>query len=263
MYATNRIHDEDCLTGMRRLLPDQCVDLVVTSPPYNIGIRYNSYADNKDFDHYLDWIRDVMRECTRVLKEDGSIFLNLGERPSDELRAFRVVAQLDFLRLQNTIHWVKSIAAPEHGINHGHYKPVNSRRYLHNAHEYIFHLTKTGAVPLDRLAIGCAYADKSNIGRYAEIDRRSRGNIWFIPYKTVRSGKLHPAAFPEELPQWCIKLHGLDRARLVLDPFMGSGSTALAARKLGVDFIGFEVDPVYVRLAEERLAATGVGREGT
>lgn len=253
MFTINRIYQEDCLTGMRERLPDKCIDVVVTSPPYNIGVRYNSYDDNRDFDEYCDWIRDVMLECSRVLKDDGSIFLNLGERPSDELRTFRIVARLDFLRVQNTIHWLKSIAAPEHGINSGHYKPVNSERYLHNAHEYIFHLTKNGSTKIDRYGNGVAYADKSNIGRYSDRDLRPRGNTWFIPYDTVQTAKAHPAAFPVQLPEWCILLHCRERTRIVLDPFMGSGSTAVAAKKLGLDYIGFELDAEYVRVANERV----------
>ncbi|MCL6581251.1 MAG: site-specific DNA-methyltransferase [Firmicutes bacterium] len=254
---TNRVFLEDCLEGMRRRLPDGCVDVIVTSPPYNIGVRYHKYVDKLAFDEYRDWLTEVMRECARVLSPEGSIFLNLGQRPSDGLRVFEVVRPLlEFLKLQNTIHWIKSVAAPEFGLNVGHYRPVQSRRYLHNAHEYIFHLTKTGAVPLDILGNGCVYADKSNIGRYAKEDRRSRGNTWYIPYGTVTSAKPHPASFPDLLPEWCIRLHGLHKTGLVLDPFMGVGSTAVAAKRLGVAYVGFEVDPAYLEEALRRLERT-------
>ena len=79
--------------------------------------------------------------------------------------------------------------------------------------------------------------------------------MWFIPYETVTSEKEHPAAFPQRLPEMCIRLHGLGKGRLVvLDPFMGGGSTALAARQLGCDYIGFEVDACYVELADKKLS---------
>jgi len=265
----NSIFQQDCLAGMRERLPDCCVDVVVTSPPYNIGTRYRSYRDNKPFDQYLAWMEEVAGECRRVLKDEGSFFFNVGERPSDELRALKVAEHVArHFHLQNTIHWVKSIAAPEQDVNIGHYKPVSSRRFLNDAHEYIFHFTKTGRVPLDKLAVGVPYQDKSNIGRWksATRDLRDRGNIWFIPYETVQKRKAHPAAFPPALPEMCIKLHGLgggtaSGARLlVLDPFMGSGSTAVAARALGCDYVGFEVDPHYVRMALRRLAQAASSR---
>jgi site-specific DNA-methyltransferase (adenine-specific) len=251
----------DCIEGMRERLPDGCVDVIVTSPPYNIGTDYNSHHDNLPFADYLDWMEAVGRECRRVLREDGSFFFNIGDRPSDELRSLQVAERIKAagFTLQNTIHWIKSIAAPEEGVNMGHYKPVNSDRYLNNAQEYIFHFTPTGAVKLDKLAIGVPYGDKSNIGRWksATRDLRDRGNTWFIPYETVTGAKPHPAAFPDKLPEMCIKLHGLrqEPPLLVLDPFMGTGTTAVAARRLGCRYVGFELDPSYVRIARERLGA--------
>jgi len=253
------IFAQDCVEGMRSRLPDGSVDVVVTSPPYNIGAPYKSYRDKKPFDEYLDWMEQVASECRRVLQDDGSLFLNIGDKPSDKLRSLQVAERVaQHLRVQNTIHWVKSIAVPEHEINIGHYKPVHSDRFLNNMHEYIFHFTKTGKVLLDKLAIGVPYGDKSNIGRWkhATRDLRDRGNMWFIPYDTVQSEKPHPAAFPPRLAEMCIRLHGVGQGGLVvLDPFMGTGSTALAAQTLGCRYVGFEIDPHYVKLARERLAA--------
>ena len=266
----NKIFCMDCIEGMRAHLPEGCVDVVVTSPPYNIGVRYGSYGDDMPFEDYLGWMEAVARQCYRVLREDGSFFFNIGDKPSDELRSLKVAERIRrVFRLQNTIHWIKSIAVPEEGIAIGHYKPVNSPRYLNNAHEYIFHFTKSGRVALDKLAIGVPYQDKSNIGRWkhARQDARDRGNTWFIPYKTVVAQKEHPAAFPERLAEMCIRLHGLPRSSgtgrarrlLVLDPFLGSGSTALAARRLGCDYVGFERDPEYVAVTHEKLARRGAG----
>jgi site-specific DNA-methyltransferase (adenine-specific) len=256
---TDTIYCADCVAGMREHLPDGCVDVIVTSPPYNIGVRYNTHDDNLPFDDYLDWMEQVALECRRVLKEEGSFFFNIGDRASDELRSLQVAERIGrHLRLQNTIHWIKSIAAPEEGVNMGHYKPVNSPRYLNNCHEYIFHFTRTGAVPLDKLSIGVPYQDKSNIGRWkaAKRDCRDRGNTWYIPYETVTGAKPHPAAFPNRLPEMCIRLHGLREGGplLVLDPFMGTGTTAVAAARLGCRYVGFEMDEHYVQIARRRLA---------
>jgi len=256
--TVNRIFCQDCVAGMRERLPDGCVDVIVTSPPYNIGVAYDKHDDNLPFDRYLDWMGELAAECRRVLKEDGSFFFNIGDRPSDELRSLRVAERVrQHFHLQNTIHWVKSIAAPDECVNMGHYKPVNSQRYLNNCHEYIFHFTGTGRVKLDKLAVGVPYQDKSNIGRWksARQDCRDRGNTWYIPYETVTGAKLHPAAFPDRLPEMCIRLHGLssDEPALVLDPFMGTGTTALAAHRLGCDYVGFELSEDYIDVARRRL----------
>ena len=253
----NKIFCADCIEGMQQRLADGSVDVIVTSPPYNIGVAYNSHKDDMPFDDYLDWMERLAAECRRVLKPAGSFFFNIGDKPSDELRSLRVAERIvRHFRLQNTIHWVKSIAVPEHDVNIGHYKPVNSRRYLNNCHEYIFHFTPDGGTALEKLALGVPYQDKSNIGRWkaASQDLRDRGNMWFIPYKTVMSEKEHPAAFPPRLAEMCIRLHGLGKGRLlVLDPFMGSGSTAVAAAALDCDYVGFEIDPHYVVIARAKL----------
>jgi len=255
---------EDCVEGMRRRLSDASVDVIVTSPPYNIGVAYDTHDDNMPFGEYLDWLERVALECRRVLRQDGSFFLNIGDRPSDELRSLRAAERVArHFRLQNTIHWIKSIAAPEEGVNMGHYKPVNSPRYLNGCHEYIFHFTPLGDTRLDKLAVGVPYRDKSNIGRWkstrrgggATRDLRGRGNTWYIPYRTVTGAKPHPAAFPEKLPEMCIRLHGLtgERPLVVLDPFMGTGTTASAAARLGCRWVGFEISEEYVSQARRSL----------
>jgi site-specific DNA-methyltransferase (adenine-specific) len=135
---------------------------------------------------------------------------------------------------------------------------VGGKRFLHHNHEHIFHLTLTGSVALDRLAIGVPFKDKSNIARRGHArDLRCRGNTWHIPYDTVQSKAEkfhHPSTFPLELPRWCIRLHGV-RHPVVLDPFMGTGTTLVAADRETVRGIGIDIDPVYVAIARERLEA--------
>ncbi|MFH2036413.1 MAG: site-specific DNA-methyltransferase [Candidatus Zixiibacteriota bacterium] len=242
------------------------IDLIVTSPPYNLGINYNSYNDNIPRFEYLEWITEWGEEASRILKEDGSLFLNIGAKPLDPTIPFQVLDCLqEELTLQNIIHWIKSIYVKDDSYgetleaNVGHYKPINSPRFINDAHEYIFHLTKTGNVTLDRLAIGVPYKDKSNIKRWknGEKELRCRGNCWYIPYKTIQSrdkDRPHPATFPPELAENCIKLHGIKPGMKVLDPFMGLGNTGLACKKLNVDFIGFEIDPYYFKMARTLIS---------
>jgi len=263
----NKTYPIDCLEGFKLLDPDS-VDVIVTSPPYNIGIKYHSYEDRRSRSDYLDWLNRIAIACKRVLKEDGSFFLNVGGTLADPWIPFDVAQTFrDTFSLQNTIHWINSIsilkedfgvsAKINHDISIGHYKPINSKRFHHDCHEFIFHFTKNGDVILDKLSIGVEYQDKANLNRWkiATSDKRDRGNNWFIPYPTIRESKEHPASFPIKLPEMCLKDHGVEKIDLVLDPFMGSGSTAIASKRLGVDFIGFEIDPYYADMANNAVAS--------
>lgn len=260
-----KLYLEDCLDGMGRHLAAESVSVVVTSPPYNLGIPYKTYNDNIPRAEYLTWMEAWAQTVRRVLHPDGSLFLNMGSRPVDPWGPFQVVERMrTYFVLQNVIHWVKSIYIDHESygrrveVNVGHVKPVNSNRFLYDSHEYIFHLSLHGRVPLDRLAIGVPYKDPSNITRWdgARKGIRCRGNCWYIPYQTIKRrerDRPHPASFPPLLAEMCIRLHGLSRAKLVLDPFMGIGNTAEACLKLGVEFIGFEVDPDYFKEAQRRV----------
>jgi site-specific DNA-methyltransferase (adenine-specific) len=252
----------DCLDGMSQLRKHS-IDLVVTSPPYNLGICYGKYFDRRKRGDYLGWCRQWAGELPRVLKPAGSFFLNLGASPSNPMLPHEFVLQLcELFVLQNTIHWIKAITIDEEGVSvsRGHFKPINSRRFLNDCHEYIFHLTPAGRTPIDRLALGVPYADKSNIARWHHTrgrDRRCRGNNWFIPYKTImrrEKDRPHPATFPVELAENCIRLHGVKKNLTMLDPFLGIGNSAIAAQRCGVKkFIGFEIDEIYLVEAQRRI----------
>lgn len=240
-------------------LPARTVDIVVTSPPYNIGVRYRKYSDRQDRQSYLQWCANWAAEIRRLLKPGGSFFLNVGAAPSNPMLPHEIVFRLlDLFVLQNTIHWIKSIAIDDRTF--GHFKPISSKRFLNDCHEYIFHFTKSGRVELDRLACGVPYQDKSNIARWSHArgrDKRCRGNTWFIPYQTIQSREKerpHPATFPVQLGEWCIRLHSKARVRTMLDPFLGIGNSAVAAKNCGVrKFIGFEIDQSYLAEAKRRL----------
>jgi site-specific DNA-methyltransferase (adenine-specific) len=259
----------DCL----ELLPEMAAasfDLVVTSPPYNLGIGYKSFKDTAPRAEFLDWCRQWSGEVKRVLADDGSFFLNLGAAPANPLLPHQLVLALtegeepQFI-LQNTFHWIKSITIETRAgqtVGAGHFKPINSKRYVNDCHEYIFHLTKTGNTNLNRRAAGVPYQDKSNIARWGHTggeDKRCRGNNWFIPYDTINSrdkDRPHPATFPIALVEQCIRIHGKESATRLLDPFMGIGTSALAAERMGIAaFSGIELDEHYLAIAQERLDA--------
>src|SRR5437588_4871092 len=187
------LHNEDCVQAMPKL-PAASIDFVVTSPPYNLGIRYSKFSDRADRAGYLHWCKTWAAEIARLLQADGSFFLNVGASPANPMFPHELVLELrNLFVLQNTIHWIKSISidtarpnkqqisphlnplpqgeeaaqrrarAQASATTFGHFKPINSQRFLNDCHEYIFHLTPEGKTPVDRLALGVPYQDKSNI----------------------------------------------------------------------------------------------------
>jgi site-specific DNA-methyltransferase (adenine-specific) len=175
-----------------------------------------------------------------------------------------VVAFDELFVLQNTLHWIKSITVQTKKgdlISAGHFKPINSPRFITDCHEYLFHFTRSGSVPIDRLAVGVPYEDKSNVARWGHTDGkdcRCRGNNWFIPYKTINSRdkqRPHPATFPTELAEMCYKLHGVGPDTVALDPFVGIGHSGIAAQNCGIGhFIGMDIDEGFIEEARKRLA---------
>lgn len=249
-------------------LPPASVDVVVTSPYYNIGTEYGEYKDDDTRLRYLIDMATWALAVGRVLKPMGSLFLNIDGKPSDPWVPFDVVNGFrGMFVLQNTFHWIKSIAIGEKTF--GHYKPINSARYVNQTHEYVFHLTKTGEVTLQRTAIGVPYADPSNLKRWEGANRarlHCRGNCWYLPYRTRQERGLHPAEFPTALPELCLRLHGRpERAWspdfLVCDPFCGTGASAVACAELGLRFVGIDINSDYLQEAVRRVQQMDVAVE--
>jgi site-specific DNA-methyltransferase (adenine-specific) len=245
----------DCLEYMEDMNNDQ-VSIVVTSPPYNLGTKYKSYTDRLPREEYLWFMRNVFTELKRVMREEAHFFLNVGFSNKDPWVAMDVAMMArDLFVLQNQICWVKSLTIEE---SYGHFKPINSKRYLNNCFEHIYHFTKTGNVSVDRLSIGVPYKDKSNCSRWkkAKSDIRCRGNVWYLPYTTIQRTSEkgnHPAIFPEVLVETCLKLAGADSDSLVLDPFSGVGTTLTVCKRMNVPAIGIELDQAYVDFARQML----------
>jgi site-specific DNA-methyltransferase (adenine-specific) len=268
--ATFRFYLGDSVDVLGRLAPGS-ISAIVTSPPYNLGVRYRTYQDTLPRERYLQWTSEWVGRAAKALAADGSLFLNVGAKPTDPWTALDVAqAARAHLKLQNTIHWIKSIAIEKalagtraglaDDLAVGHYKPINSRRFLHDCHEFVFHFSPAGDTPLERQAIGVKYQDQSNVGRWqaAASGVRCRGNTWFIPYETIQNrekDRPHPATFPPRLPEMCLRLHGLERLQVVADPFLGLGSTAVACAQIGVSFVGIEMDKGYLNEAIERTRA--------
>ncbi len=259
----------DCLQVLPKLDAGS-IDLVVTSPPYNLGISYKTFKDTAPREEFLAWCRAWAAEVKRVMADDASFFLNVGAAPANPLMPHQLILALTdgkdpLFLLQNTFHWIKSVTvATVKGelVSAGHFKPINSKRFVNDCHEYVFHLTKTGNIELDRRAAGVPYVYKCNIARWGHTggeDLRCRGNTWFIPYETIQSRdkeRPHPATFPVALVEQCVRIHGKGGATRLLDPFLGIGTSALAAQRMKLaSFTGIELDQHYLQTARERLAA--------
>lgn len=314
------LHLEDCIQWMNSQ-PEKSIPCIITSPPYNLDIKYGTYQDDQPRESYLKWLHDVAVAMKRVLTDNGQLFLNVGYSNTDPWVSMDV-AQIfrQIFVLQNNFTWVKHIAVNDQG--YGQYKPISSDRFSSATTESIFHFTKNGDVKIDRLSIG--QRNKSEGYKYPELYSESRhiatqrrkasrrlgfnnwtdlkskgtdlqkvefekilaelleknpydpdkkkciGNAWFIPYTPTsklakqvgttndtgtREGSRggHPATFPEQLPDMCIKFSGIKQGSRVYDPFIGTGTTILAAIKNNMYGIGTDLDSDYLVFAEKRI----------
>lgn len=226
-------------------LPDLSVHLVVTSPPYNVGKEYDK---DLSLDEYRAFIRQVMAEVYRVLVPGGRLCLNLanlGRRPYLPLHAFLIQDLLDLgFLMRGEVIWDKGASASPSTAWGSWRSPANPT--LRDVHEYVLVFCKesfTRRRPADGRRPTVSAAE------FLEFTK----SVWRFPAEPAsRIG--HPAPFPVELPYRCIQLYTYS-GEVVLDPFLGSGTTAVAAVRTGRRYVGYEVNPEYCRLAEERVRA--------
>jgi site-specific DNA-methyltransferase (adenine-specific) len=223
-------------------LPDSSVHLCITSPPYNVG---KVYDEDYTLEDYLKLLHNVWKEIKRVLVPGGRISINvanLGRKPYIPLHTFIIndLLNLGFL-MRGEIIWDKSASAGSSTAWGSWKSPSNPT--LRDVHEYILIFSKG------------QYKREKIEGRENTITREefleNTKSVWTFP--TVSAKKIgHPAPFPIELPFRLIQLYSY-KDEIVLDPFMGSGQTAIAALKAGRQFIGYETEKEYVDLANKRI----------
>jgi len=301
----NKVYNEDCLSGMKRL-PDNCIDCCVTSPPYS-GLRdYGCDGQiglEKSPVEYIDRLAEVFAEVYRVLKPEGTLWLNIGDsyngykgnanqknaetvyaghrhQPTRKpcfgledkrlkskdligipwMAAFALRDKVGFYLRQDII-WHKPNPMPE---------AVTDR--CTKAHEYIFLLTKSARYYFDAEAIkeparkdnrphmvhhhkidGGTYREKYNDYTIIPSEKRNKRDVWSVSTKPDHNA--HFAVYPEELIRPCI-LAGCPKGGVVLDPFMGSGTTARVARTYNRNFIGYELNPEYIKIIQQKIIVT-------
>lgn len=228
---------KDCIEGLKQLKTGT-VDCIITSPPYNkkgllgnvkqgnqiwgkFNIDYNTYGDDMPEEEYQAWMIELLNECHRVIRDDGSIFFNHKPRRYKN----RCYLPTDFIsqskaQLYQLIIWDRRNS------------PNIRNDILVPSTEHIYWFCKK----------------KPKVFRDS-VDPQYRGEVWVIPPDRQ---KQHPAPFPEQLVKNCIQLT-TQEGNLILDPFMGSGTTAIVSKQLNRSWMGFEIDDKYATLAEERL----------
>ena len=250
----NKIFNHSC--EIMSELPDKSVSLMVTSPPYNIDINYGNkwqngklvaskgkkYSDNLKEEEYRQMLEKVINETKRVLKDDGQIWFNIKNRYNNGeiIPPFWIMDYFSDMHLKNIIIW---------NFDWG---GSTSKRFC-SRYEYVFFFTKNKdkyTFNLDDVKIP---ALNYRPDRY-KSQLKNPTDVWKISLVSGNSPERteHPAQYPEELIERIIKV-GTNVGDLVLDPFMGSGTTAVVAKRLGRRYVGYETEPDFINIAENRL----------
>lgn len=231
-------------------IPDNCVHLVVTSPPYNAS---KVYDEDLSLGEYLQMLSEVFAECYRVLSPGGRMVVNvanLGRKPYIPLTSHinLIMHEIGFLHRGEVI-WDKSASAGS-SCAWGSFQSA-SNPCLRDIHEYLLIFSK-GDYKLPR-----SKGERID-GRIDTISKddfiQQTKSIWSFPTESAKRVN-HPAPFPVELPQRCIEMYTF-LGDIVLDPFVGSGSTAVAAKKSGRKYLGCDISNEYCIIAEQRITST-------
>lgn len=251
MKHLNELYRGDCLDLLSET-PDESVDLVVSSPPYNLG---KEYEQKVELDHYLTWQAKVLKECARVLKPTGSIFWQVGAYSNAgmlvplDIRFFPILEDLGLMPI-NRIMWVR-----QHGLH--------ARRKFSCRHEAIlwFAKSKNYRFSLDDIRVPQKWQNKKNYSgdKKGELscnpDGKNPGDVWL--FRNVKHNHeeqtIHPAQFPEDMIARIV-LATTNEGDVVLDPFMGTGTVAVVAQQYNRNFLGAELEERYLEVADRRLS---------
>ena len=256
----NIIYNQDCIKGMKKI-QDKTVDMVICDPPYNIGKNFGNNKYNQEIYKYIEWCKEWIDECLRILKDDGTMFIY----------GFSEILAFIRVELKCNVRWI---------IWHYTNKNVPRLRFWQRSHESILVCWKNDKIfNIDDIREPYTETYLKNVGkkRKATKGRYSNGDketiytahkqgalprdVIKIPAlaggagKKERVGKIkHPTQKPLEL---CKKLllscRNKGKKNLLVVPFVGSGSECVAAKKLKIDYIGFEINKDYIKIAKERL----------
>lgn len=233
----------DCLEMVKNI-PDSSVDLVVTSPPYNVGIEYDSYDDTQNYADYLKWLEEVFVVIYKKMKKGGRICINVAMESNKGGKKYlandvnEILEKVGFIR-NSYIIWNKQNLSKRTAW--GSWKSPSCPNIIN---------------PLETIIV-CSKETRKKEGKKEDIDitrdefiEYSLG-VWTFGSESAKRVR-HPAPFPVELPYRCLKMFSY-KGDVVLDPFMGSGTTGVACKNIGREFIGIELDENYYKIACERI----------
>lgn len=239
----NKIHCADSLDIIKKF-PDNCIDIVLTSPPYNFGINYENTNDVNIWEDYFNKLFNIFRECARVLKDSGRIIINVQPMFSDYIPTHHLISNFF---LKEGLIWKGEIIWEKNNYNckyctWGSWKSPSSP-YLKYSWEFVEIFCKNSLKK---------EGDKNNIDIEAEEFKKWVYGKWSIaPERNMKKYK-HDAMFPEELVKRLLKLFSY-KNDIVLDPFNGAGTTTKVAKQLNRKFIGIDISEEYCKTAEDRL----------
>ena len=239
----NKIHCADSLDIIKKF-PDNCIDIVLTSPPYNFGINYENTNDVNIWEDYFNKLFNIFGECVRVLKDSGRIIINVQPMFSDYIPTHHLISNFF---LKEGLIWKGEIIWEKNNYNckyctWGSWKSPSSP-YLKYSWEFVEIFCKNSLKK---------EGDKNNIDIEAEEFKKWVYGKWSIaPERNMKKYK-QDAMFPEELVKRLLKLFSY-KNDIVLDPFNGAGTTTKVAKQLNRKFIGIDISEEYCKTAEDRL----------
>ena len=250
MLPINKIYNMDCLNGLRKM-DDNTIDLVVTSPPYNVDLGnnkynknpYNLYNDNKEHQEYISWLKEIFSLVYLKLKSGGRVCINIGDSKNGAIPTHSDVIQMmcdiGYIPMTNII-WNKNTTSNR--ASFGSYLSPSCPSFP-RGFEFILVFAKENKK--------LQYKGETDLTKEEFVEWTN--GLWTFAPETRQKKIGHPAMFPEELPKRLIKMFSWKGA-LVVDPFMGSGTTAIACINTNRNFIGFELDKHYCDIANKRIS---------
>ena len=226
-------------------IPHKSIDLIVTSPPYNVDIDYGSSNDNMPYSEYLSFTRMWLRKCYDYAKDGGRLCLNV---PLDKSKGGKRLLSVDIVKAAQDVGWsYRSIILWNQGNM--------ARRTAWGS--WLSAIAPNIITPIEVIIIFYKKSWKRRKDNpFNDITKEEfikwTNGAWNFPYSSKKEAGGHPAPFPVELPRRCIKLFSLV-GDTILDPFSGSGSTLIAAQKTSRKAIGVDIDKTYCNIAIERL----------